>query len=301
MVLIRILLLSLLQASTPEQLIEKLESDRIEERQDATLQLERMGAKALPALETALKTASGESKQRIESVLQSIADTMAMSVLAKIEENLHDARTIRIRYSSESTFTSADGTVGLQSKGMILLKDGDKFALTEEELSLTDDKNKSKTRKFQFVSNGKQMSLSLPMLDSKVRETPAGICRFVACCLPRLGAFGAQDILRISYLGDGAEQRTNDPRNIYKLSDVKSTGRDGQMSTLTFMIAGNITKAVSIKVKLWYNPESRMLIKRRQETKSTNGDQTATVIEVYDEFVLNRDIPDDDFRLPEKK
>jgi len=65
-----LLLLLVLQADSPRELVEKLRSDRVEERDDAARKLKAMGPSAAPELERAMKDADSELALRAKVVHQ---------------------------------------------------------------------------------------------------------------------------------------------------------------------------------------------------------------------------------------
>jgi len=55
-------------------------------------------------------------------------------------------------------------------------------------------------------------------------------------------------------------------------------------------------------VKVWYDPKTLKLLKRYYQIRERDGGPVrSTLVETYDDFALDVDIPDEKFKLPEEK
>jgi len=54
-------------------------------------------------------------------------------------------------------------------------------------------------------------------------------------------------------------------------------------------------------MKIWYDPVTFRPIKRKREMEQPLGAGMTTVTETYDEWSIDGNIPEEKFKLPEKK
>src|ERR1043165_9311613 len=124
----------LLQDDPAARWVEKLHSDRIEERNEAAVQLRKMGKAAQPALEKAAEEKDPDAAQLAKATLKAILEDLAsegpLLALARMEEKMAKAKTLRVRFELESevVFQSRDQKVA--TTGELTLKEGNRMALT---------------------------------------------------------------------------------------------------------------------------------------------------------------------------
>ena len=73
------------------------------------------------------------------------------------------------------------------------------------------------------------------------------------------------------------------------VSELKFGEKDGALQSLTYVLQEGSGKC---GIKLWYDSKTLALVKRSISIK----DQKAAITENYEEFTVNRDIPDESFK-----
>jgi len=281
----------LLQERNLEQLIQRLDSDKAEQREEATRDLLKIGEKARPALQRALDTSNEETKQRVKELLQSIANKSAEGVLDRIDEDIRRAKTIRLKYKSEiiRSFTKIP-PIHTNAEAQLLLEGPDRLAFAE---TRTDQKD-SQAWNYRTISDGTKIVFHRPEEDAFVIEAPHGLAPFVASMLLSWGATDVgQLIASPGIIDDFHKIDRNKAIQKGKRTDVRAGERDGDAATVTFLMSGH-------KVKLWYNPETFTMLKRTSELAEPKSEQWRTT-EIYEEFLLNPSIPAEKFKIPDAK
>lgn len=220
---------------------------------------------------------------------RSVEGTLPAITLRNLEESIRKAKTLRIniRYASalpnDRKENWTDGVVTL------LLKDEEKVRLEcyasqlgrpISDVLISDGLTTSN------VSQGERNLLQT--------VTPKGIKDKLAVALALVGGAYATRLIR--RLHPDALHELVDFEKSISVSDVSATVNDGQAKCLSYtvnIVDPEVRMNVRLTTKLWYIPKSGQVLKRT--IKSTNEPDERTVTEIYDDFGLNVEIPDEKF------
>ena len=93
----------------------------------------------------------------------------------------------------------------------------------------------------------------------------------------------------------------SDLRQVLELGAFRFGDSDGGSRTLLYSVRAKAApKAENVdpyEIKTWYDPVTFRLLKRAVEP----SDRRLSTTEVYENFALNADIPDEKFKVPEEK
>jgi outer membrane lipoprotein-sorting protein len=217
-----------------------------------------------------------------------LQDKDAEDTFKKIEEKIGQAKSIRIKFSSEEE--TSERRKG--PSGVLLLQSGNKAKLTEnpstrsESWSVSDGKHVQSSRHGLYdegitgpVPNGiapvsKDLEKNLRVLVSR------------AGCV--LGGFTS-----IAFQAN----MNSESREWLRVSRFKLGENDDKAKTLFYRLEVG-QKARPVDVRIWFDPESFKLLKRKIVYEVDGGNQV-TIMETYDEFTFDAEIPDEMFKLPE--
>ena len=197
----------------------------------------------------------------------------------KIEAVLQESLPIQIRYKMNSSSKYSDGTLRATERlGSILLQKENKARIEVKEVTTTTVPHpRNETL---FISDGKRMRRTFTAdgkeIESRERDTPKNLSLLIAIGLTREGDWSPLSrflLDRINLLGP--------------LTHLEHGADDGAAKTLQFMLHG-------VKTRLWYDPKDFRILK---QTWSPPG-SGLTDVQVFEEFKLHADIPDDSFALP---
>jgi outer membrane lipoprotein-sorting protein len=196
----------------------------------------------------------------------------AEQTFARIEQSLEKAKTVKIT----CRLALSQGGREMTFAGALLLKEGNKAKITI----------KGAKGDPWSVSDGKKVTVDAfqAAVDGAEFDTPQNLNVRISAAFLRRGFLDLTEFprrLRVS---------GTDPKEKVKVSDLKFGEKDGGAETLTYALEEGTGKAV---VKLWYDPAGPTLKKR---TMLVAAAPNATVTETYDEYTLNKDIPDEAFK-----
>jgi hypothetical protein len=136
-------------AARVQALIDRVRSDRIEERHAAGEELRKIGKEALPALEAAIKgTTDPEVALRLQGIVNALAVPAAAESLKRIEQLLTGAGAVRIAFHQETRTLGKDLDVRQGSTGTLLFAKGNKARLELAPL---------KGKELLMISNGESL------------------------------------------------------------------------------------------------------------------------------------------------
>ena len=277
------------QSSQARLLVERLQSDQIEERETASKALIKLGAVALTEVENAAKSKDIELAARARKVLTAIRSRIAEDTFTKIEENIAKARTVSamIKYDWYRKEKNEDAK-RFHGSGTLLLKEGNRLSMILNGFDADEMKveNVVNCDGSTFFSHGRLWNWS----GGATLGNRTGVKDTFTRVFCRGGAIFALDCWR--QLPYGADKLTS-------AAEFSELDEDKGGSTLSYKLSSSLEAGVAIEVKVWYDPKDLKLLKRTLEIKGVNT--VGSFTETYDEFVLNADIPDEKFVSPKEK
>lgn len=281
----------LLQTATPEQLVEKLRSDTIEEREAAARGLRTLEEAALPALDKAardsdvnLARAAAELSKEIRARVDGRA---AEKAFRAIEEALLQARTLKVAIHLVVTEGRRPGEP-FSATCDCWIK-GDKVYLRACV--------PSKEKDSELICNGARMATIRNGDARSVEEGwPNSGDRFKVGLL-RVGIYAVDHILKKR---QGAKlEGEADLRKVLEVSDFKTGADEGNAKTIVFRTTAPGGRETT-NVTVLYDPRTFRIL-RRSCSNVVDGVEKAVVVETYTDVALDAEMPDDRFTLPEKQ
>jgi outer membrane lipoprotein-sorting protein len=280
----------LLQAKSAEQLVEQLRSEKIEERNGAAMELRKLDTGAIPALEKASRDADPEVSRAAKEILGEIKGRLDAAVaekaFRKIEEAFDKARSLKARFSMELT---EDGGPPITASGEVWVKEGNKLFV----LARVDGPSQHKETRI-YGAGGKMVTERDGKASAPEAAWPDLSTRMTAGFL-RVGIAALDKIAH--YTGPSPKEEA-DIKNILVLSGFRTGPDEGEARTIAFRVEAG--KSEELIVTLTYDHQTFRLLKRTTKVMKRNRLEVS-VVEKYDEFTLDAEIPDERFAFPEGK
>jgi outer membrane lipoprotein-sorting protein len=261
------------------ELIDRLRSDRIEERNSAAQDLQKIGKDAIPALEAAIQDSKDpEVALRLKAVLHSLAVPSASEALNRIERTLSGADAVRIAFHQETRTLGRDLDLRQNCAGTLLFAKGDKARL-----DLTPEKGPA----FLMLSDGESLQRqSRPSIQS-----PKGLTGRLVSSVARVGIcfYGPLSPWKMVNFPDEAT-----PEPTLTVSDLALDGVGAETATLTYTLKTH-DHHPGLKVRLAFDP--RTFKPQKRTMTLPHPEATITLVEVYDQVVLNPDLPGGTFKF----
>jgi len=217
-----------------------------------------------------------------------LQDEEAQETFKKIEERIGQAQSLRIKFhSGEDMFQSRN-----KSSGVLLLQSGNRVRYTE---------NPSTRSETWSVSDGQRVQSSRSRLydEGITGPVPNGIApvpRELEKNLKDLVSRAGCTLWGIASVACQGKMNSDFSKWV-RVSRFKSGENDGEAKTLSYLLEIG-QKPRLFNVTLWFDPKSFELLKRKTVFEMDGGNQV-TVMETYDEFTFDAEIPDEMFTLPE--
>jgi hypothetical protein len=198
------------------------------------------------------------------------------NVLKKIVDSIGQAKTVRVKFSGEYIVPDPEAEMKRTFKGELLLKEGNKTRLRME--GGTDAKNVKTTL---WVCDGTRLSEEASAALKRSKDPARLLHEGLKVSLARFGVFFA--------LLGFALPRDQDPEFHQRPFEPGELQVDRSANTVFFRLERTA-------VKNRYDPKDFKLLKRSLEfdkdflLKELN--------ETYEEFTLNADLPDGEFKIP---
>ena len=222
---------------------------------------------------------------------QAIKSRIVEEVFTRIEKRIQEAKTIRIKFNSETTSIVNGEQSRYTDSGLLLAQQGNKVnvsGLMVRTEGIVQNKNE-----YSFVSDGTRMDEWYSRgRERTTSSTPGHLDTQIRTLLVRLGP-----ALIIEYL----DRESTNPKTAaqrFVASDLKALPDEGARRGLSYQLHG--MNGEEVRVTLWYEAESYRLISRIAKLISSSGVGESTTTESYEEFILNKDLPVDSFKLPER-
>jgi hypothetical protein len=281
--------LLLLQERTPEQLVESLRSERIEEREKAAAALLARGVGAVAALEALRKDPDPELSMRVQSLI----DSIGLAALKKLEDTLDAAKSIRVKVRGEGAICREGTLEKLSISTEILIGESDRAKISSAMV------RNGAAETFDMLSDGFEMQGRVyPDEVTKLWITPTNYKPGLVSFLVRLGEDGVREGVRKWYTVKTREAQPK-PRKTCRMGGFVVAVAGKQVS-LSFTIEGPDVSVRRAGVRIVYDSATGALL-RRSLTTVDDDDRSHEYTETYTEFTLNADIPRETFALPEEK
>jgi outer membrane lipoprotein-sorting protein len=222
-----------------------------------------------------------------------LQDKTAEETLKKIETQIEKARTVSLKCNFEISQTLPKTSL-LSGSAMVILKRSDRLLLTTRN---PDDPEKQIAR---LICNGERLRCFSPELADSHLHYPANCEKIFRFGISHLGIHLAWDLFG-NTVPVGTRAPGIDPKLACQISDLKNGADEGSAKTLTYLIKVGDDVGWGINtcnIKLSYDPKTYRPLKRIATATGENRERTIT--ENYSDVILDAEIPDEKFTLPEK-
>lgn len=216
-------------------------------------------------------------------------------VLKKLELALKSARTLHVKFSAEG-IQGLDKKGPFSAEGSVFLREGNRIAFEGKMRSF--DKRLS----FLLISDGSEVVTRIDQAGAVKGKSPSQLGDDFIRLMVRVGPTRGFQTMQFA-----ASQPTYSAERLQEVDawSAFEAGRDGVLSTVSFKKA---TELEGVKhtgfAKLWFDATNGRLVKRSVERRTEGGKWGPSALnytETITEFILNADVPDEKFKLPEGK
>lgn len=272
------------------ELIEKLRSKSVDERQVAAKNLTHLGKSVLGVLERAAKDSDREFASRVRLILNDIRAEEARQDFGRIEKALLGAKALKVVAKIAGTYEGDCGQSKYEGTATLLMKDPNRL-------------------KWIVAGNGPLNSMTVISDGTTIRTRREGDDQIFEAPCPQaiksnltelILVFGpASSTFYMTLIHQLANQKVPfDVLKTLELSGFKDCGQENGANVLKYRVRLKILEQQGIQAtfdtSIWYDPKSYRLLKRTYEGKVFRSSLATT--ETYGEFALEPEIPDDQFR-----
>jgi outer membrane lipoprotein-sorting protein len=258
-------------------LIEKLRSERNEERGAADAELRKLGKDALPLIDAAAKDPDPDVALRLRKIATTLRLPEAAEALRHIEQVLLDASTVRIDFHLETRTLGKDIDVTSRATGSLFIARHDKARLF-----VVPDKGKE----FLLVSDGS--SVRRRNEDSLI--SPQGLTARLARSTARVGICFYGPISpwsQVNFPNEATPEKSTP-------SDLSVEAGDDGSATLVYTIWIQ-PKHPGLKVRLTFDTQTFFVKKRTMILAHPQAE--ITIVEVYDRVQIDPELPEHTFKF----
>jgi|SRR6185295_7213184 len=219
-----------------------------------------------------------------------LQDKVADEAFKKAEESLEKAKTLQVVIARTET-----GKPHLSLK----LKEGNKFLLQfETGMGIMD--------KASVISDGSEMLISTPLRTKATRrKTPPSLDGAAKAALFRGGSDGLKTLAEGLVWKADLSDKGFDFKTIFRVSELARTDPGDSTQNFHFTLTKreswrdpDLWESDWVGVRLHVKSDGSQLLDRAENAV---GKSAWRASETYKEFILNADIPDETFKLPEEK
>ncbi|HEX7901603.1 MAG TPA: hypothetical protein VF950_27845 [Planctomycetota bacterium] len=283
-------LLLLLAAQAVEPLLERLRSDNIEERVEAEKAIEAVGPAALPRLRELSVSDDRELAARAKRLVEALEGALAREAFEKAEAALHAAKTLTLTGEIEWRRKDRSSERTIRGSARMLIKEGGKMRFSIKgtiETSFKGVSNPPTALDSWLVCDGRRANMDYLSMGGKIGgefPSPVNGQAYFRTLLARGGIVAIMQ--GWNYAGDAVADR---------VAAVSEVGWKRGRKTYRLDLGG----AGSLAVDLTLSEDGRRVLKRVM-THAADESETR-LVETYDAWVFDAEIPDDTFALPAKK
>jgi hypothetical protein len=283
----------LMQDKRPESLIEKLGSSNIDEREEASKELKKMGEAIRPELEKAAKSHDDEAARRAREILNSLDGLIAKDRFKKLEYALSSERAVHIKVMTSNRDSIGGNEAKWTATTEVFIKDLDKFRLElivtgdhAKDLILIASGDRAYAKRFGEVTSSNRTETW-----SKPPNTLRNMLCFAFIAFPNL----TSSTFLVGTPIDNAKTRSSVLESMVNCKDDEDA--DG-VRVLTYCC-----KRLSDRneTKLWYDPTTYRIRRRTFRITTEQANRESFTEEKYSEWDSQSNIPDEKFKLPEEK
>ena len=271
-------------AKSVEELLRDLRSGQLEVRERASVALKKKDEKALPSLRAAANDADKEVAARIREVLDVVSAEVGKNTFECIERSIENANTLKVAFKSKSVPQTKREPQEAQGT----------LAKNENKARITFVVQGGQKTQYEAVSDGQHWVW--PFYGPVAEDTPPDHCRAeVSGILARIGIVPAMWLREGHTAADKATLR--DLKKAFEVFDCKLVQDENNTDVLRYKVRVNaVEPAIVGDVTLWYEPVTLKLRRRNIEVHS--GWHKGSLVESYDDFLLDSEMSDESFKLP---
>jgi len=220
------------------------------------------------------------------SLLLLVQGQNAEETFKKIEDQIVTAKTLEVKFTLGSGAAGdVDGEKAVRMSGTLLLKDGNKGLLTHRTTPFPIDTTR--------LSDGKRIRTAGLKFET---DTPENFKEGTLLGLARAGMMPTM-FLAFQMLDIGEQEKSFQAFvKTLRIEKIQQGEDDGAVKTLTYAVrvadAYQPNKAETLEARLWYDPKTFKILKR---TMTSGG---KVLLETYEGWVFNAELPDEKFTLP---
>lgn len=215
----------------------------------------------------------------------------AEQTFKRIEDAVRGAKATRVQYSWVGVSPS-DLSGKVEATGTVLIKEGNRTSLTATIVE------RERTSELKVVSDGATVKTRLGPKRVLECVVPRNLEEGLKLALHRLGAMQAVLIAhKVCMLDEEEQEEALKLGKKPPVSDFRDGPDDGESRTLLYKILPEGSEN-SAEVKLWYAPKTYRLVKRTITIKKPSE---SVFTEVYNEWTLDGELENEEFKLPAVK
>lgn len=210
-------------------------------------------------------------------------DKTAEETFSKIEKTILEARSLTTAVEGVGALKLPGGDGSYKVTGWLAL--GPENQVRWERKVLERDKETN----LALISDGKQVYFKGVDAEGDIKSAPKNVRRNLSMSLVRLG---------LVYGSWMTAWEVSSPADTFPISDFQLGAEEKGLRSLSYKVYIPVlrTKAEGV---LWFDPKTHRIAKRSLTARNEVSEET--IHETYADMVLGAEIPDEKFKLPEKK
>ena len=211
-----------------------------------------------------------------------LQDKTAEESFKKIEETIDKAKTVSVKFKVDGHYKQGERETKVQMSGTIALKEGNKAHIAYKRRIGEQETDAD------FVSDGKKSKTK----GGGTEDAPGNITSNFKVAVSQIGVFFSSRAASVEEHNGVRKEVMWKER--FLVSEIKVGPDDKDAKTLTYKL--KVGSGEALDVQIWYEPRTWRILKRTLSGNS--GGKEVAFTEVYEECLLEVDIPDEKFKLP---